>query len=1170
MFTELLKSRRFLPLFVCQFLSALNDNFVKTALVILLLYGAGTAGGADNSGVMVTLAGATLIAPFFFLSAVGGELADRYDKAAVARWIKIAEVPIAALAAIGFVTSSVPILFTALFGFGCMAAIFGPLKYGILPDHLETEKLPAANALVEGATFLAILGGTIAGGIAMTNVGAAALVPPWGVALIIVAFASTGYLSARSIPSTRRAVPDLPITKNILSSTFRLIGELRKDKRLWDGGLITSVFWFAGVVALALFPTVVKSALGGSEAVVTAGLVTFVLGIAVGSWLAARASHRRPNLALVPIGALGMGLSAAYAAIVISGLPPVPAGVAFGLDQVAASDNAWHLAAALFALAASGGLFIVPAFAAVQIWSPADRRARTIAAVNIINAAAMTVGSLGLAALQSAGVGLDWLFGGLAVLMFVSTVWIAWLWGREGMRDLAYALFRLFYGIEVKGRENLPAPGERAIIAPNHVSFMDGPMLHSILPDHAAFAIDTGIAKAWWVAPFLKLVKAFTLDPTKPLATRHLVKEVADGQTLVIFPEGRLTVTGGLMKVYDGTAMIADKADAKIIPVRISGMERSSWSYLRKRQTKKVWFPKTTIEILPARKLEIPDELRGKWRRQFAGRALQDVMVETAVATANTDQTLFDALVEAKATRDTGQPIVADPTGVKLGYGKLIIGAQALAAKLQSAHGIAREPGEAVGVMLPNAAGAAVTFFALQSLGAVPAMLNFTAGPKNVLSACTTACVKRVLTSREFVAKAHLEDVIAAIEAHVEIIYLDDVRPTITTADKLKAALRRGVPFAERKPSDPAAILFTSGSEGVPKGVVLSHTNLLSNAMQALTLVTADGEDKVFNVLPVFHAFGLTAGMIMPIVGGIPLFLYPSPLHYRIVPELVYQTNATILFGTDTFLNGYARTAHPYDFDQLRLILAGAEAVKASTRHLYMEKFGVRILEGYGVTECAPVLAINTPLASKAGSVGRLVPLLEAKLDDVPGLEAGKRLSVRGPNVMLGYYRAENPGVLEPPTDGWHDTGDIVDIDRDGFVTIKGRAKRFAKIAGEMVSLSAVEALVSRLWPDAHSVVVTVPDVRKGERLVLLTTNTDPSRPELSAFARSEGATELMVPATLLTVDAIPLLGSGKTDYVGATKLALELTNGAKRAASDVEDIEEAGETKTIVTAGAA
>ena len=344
----------------------------------------------------------------------------------------------------------------------------------------------------------------------------------------------------------------------------------------------------------------------------------------------------------------------------------------------------------------------------------------------------------------------------------------------------------------------------------------------------------------------------------------------------------------------------------------------------------------------------------------------------------------------------------------------------------------------------------------------------------------------------------------------------------------------------KRSPDDRAAILFTSGSEGAPKGVVLSHRNMLANAAQAAARIDFGRTDKVFNVLPVFHSFGLTAGLILPLVSGVRVYLYPSPLHYRIVPELIYATNATILFGTDTFLAGYARSAHPYDFRSLRYILAGAEPVKESTRRTYMEKFGLRILEGYGVTETAPVLALNTPMFNRFGTVGRLMPGMEARLEAVPGVEDGGRLWVKGPNVMLGYLKADKPGVLEPPAEGWHDTGDIVVIDPQGFVTIKGRAKRFAKVAGEMVSLAAVETLASELWPDAMSAVASVPDARKGEKLVLVTEKRGAKRADFQAFAKAKGAADLMVPGEVLVVDKVPVLGSGKLDYVGVAALVRE------------------------------
>jgi acyl-[acyl-carrier-protein]-phospholipid O-acyltransferase/long-chain-fatty-acid--[acyl-carrier-protein] ligase len=577
--------------------------------------------------------------------------------------------------------------------------------------------------------------------------------------------------------------------------------------------------------------------------------------------------------------------------------------------------------------------------------------------------------------------------------------------------------------------------------------------------------------------------------------------------------------------------------------VRIEGAQRSHLSYLKNGEIKRSWFPKVTVTILPPVKLDVEASLKGKIRRNAAGAALQDVMIDAMVKNAMLDQTLFEALAHAYRDRDTGKVLIEDPLGGKLTYRKLLIGAQVLSRKLE--EGTAA--GENIGVLLPNSAGVAVVFMALQSIGRVPAMLNFSAGPVNVLAAMKAAQVTTVLTSRAFIEKGKLDKLMSAIAGQARVVYLEDVRASISTADKIRGLLDGVAPRVPRTANDPAVILFTSGSEGTPKGVVLSHRNILANAAQALARVDANANDKVFNVLPVFHSFGLTGGLMMPMLAGIPIYMYPSPLHYRIVPELIYQTGATILFGTDTFLTGYARSAHAYDFRTLRLVIAGAEPVKERTRAVYMERYGIRVLEGYGVTETAPVLAMNTPMFNRIGTVGRLSPLMEARLDPVPGIAEGGRLSVRGPNVMLGYLRAEHPGVLEPLPDGWHDTGDIVAIDAQGFIAIKGRAKRFAKIAGEMVSLSVVEAIASTLWPQANSVAVSIPDQRKGERIVLLTTQKDAERSAMQRQAKAQGAPDLAVPATIMVVDTVPLLGSGKTDYVTARSVAEEAATAQER-----------------------
>ena len=1125
MIDTLMLKRRFAPLFWAQFFSAFNDNFLKNALVFIILYKlAGSHGEA-----LVTLAGGLFIAPFFLLSGVGGQMADRFDKAVMAQRLKLAEIGAAAVAVLGFTLHSVPVLFVALGLFGAIAALFGPIKYGILPDHLKPEELPAGNALIEGATFIAILLGTIAGGLTAREGGDAAQL-----SLLILVFAVACWVATLFIPKTGPAAPDLVVDRNILRSTRDLLRDLWGDARLWRTGVMVSLFWLIGAVVMSLLPSLVKNGMGGTEMVVSTYLAVFAIAIAVGSGIGSFLSSGRIVLLPVPVAGVGMGLFALDLGWAVSGI--VAHQPAQDIGAFFAGPSAWRVGIDLAGLAIAGGVFVVPSFAATQAWAPADKRARIVAAVNVLSAAFMVAGAVVVALLQAAGLTLGHLFLLIGVLTIAASVWILRTLPTNPLSDFLSILFRAFYRVEVTGRENIAKAGDNAIIALNHVSFLDAALALSILDKEPVFAIDHGIAQRWWVKPFLKLTRAMPLDPSRPLATRSLINAVKNGESLVIFPEGRLTVTGSLMKVYDGVGMIAEKSGAPIVPVRIEGLEATIFSRLTREQVRRRWFPKVRVTVLEPVSLTVPEELKGKPRRQAAGAALYQIMSDLIFKTTDIDRSVFSAVAEAAVVNGKGRVAVEDPITGSLTYKRLLIGAEVLGRKLMPLAG----KGEAVGVMLPNANGAAVTLLGLMSAARVPAMINFTAGASNIAAACKAAEVKTIVTSRAFVEKGRMGPLIEALQAEVRIVYLEDVRATVSTGDKLKALWRHGTPIEEAKGSDRAAILFTSGSEGAPKGVVLSHRNMLANAAQAAARIDFGRRDKVFNVLPVFHSFGLTAGLVLPLVSGVPVYLYPSPLHYRMVPELVYGCNATILFGTDTFLTGYARAAHPYDLRSLRYIVAGAEPVKDTTRRTYAEKFGLRILEGYGVTETAPVLALNTPMFNRFGTVGRIMPGMEARLEPMPGVEEGGRLHVSGPNIMLGYLKSENPGVLEPPPEGWHDTGDIVVIDTDGFVTIKGRAKRFAKIAGEMVSLAAVEALAAECWPGVLSGVASLPDARKGERLVLVTQQKDATRAAFQAFAKSKGAADLMIPAEVMVVPAVPVLGSGKLDFAGISRLVKE------------------------------
>jgi len=681
----------------------------------------------------------------------------------------------------------------------------------------------------------------------------------------------------------------------------------------------------------------------------------------------------------------------------------------------------------------------------------------------------------------------------------------------------------------------------------NHVSFLDPPVAMAILPKRPVFAVDTGIAQQWWIQPFLPFVRTMALDPLKPMALRTIINAVKDGNMLVIFPEGRITITGSLMKIYDGAAMIADKSDAMVVPVRIDGPEKTIFSRLKSTQVRRRLFPKIKVTILEPVKLNVDPELKGRKRRLAAGAALYDIMSNLMFVTTPTDRTVVEAVIEAAKEHGGKWLAIEDPTSGKLTYKRLLQATRILGDKLMP---LAPE-GRAIGVMLPTSNGAAVTVLALMSGGRVPAMINFTSGAANVLGACRAAQVDTILTAHAFVDKARLEKLVTAIEKQVRIIYLEDIRKTVTFSDKLRGALRAKKPLVKRTPDDWGVILFTSGTEGVPKGVVLSHRNVLANVAQAEARIDFGREDRLFMALPAFHSFGFMGGIVLPLISGVPTYLYPSPLHYRTVPELVYGICATYLFGTDTFLAGYARMANPYDFRSLRYIISGGEPIKESTRRIYLEKFGMRILEGYGVTETSPVLALNTPMFNKFGTVGRVLPGMEARLEKVEGVDDGAgRLFVKGPNVMLGYLRADKPGVLEPPPEGWFDTGDIVSIDDQGYIAIKGRAKRFAKVGGEMISLAAVEMLAAELWPHYVSAVVAVPDDRKGERLILVTDKHGATRADFQAYARSQHASELMSPAQVIIVDKLPLLGSGKPDLQALQKLVRDYLE-AKVAAAE-------------------
>jgi len=705
-------------------------------------------------------------------------------------------------------------------------------------------------------------------------------------------------------------------------------------------------------------------------------------------------------------------------------------------------------------------------------------------------------------------------------------------------------LMRLLYRVKVTGMENYEKAGDRVLIIANHTSLLDGILLYAWLPETPTFAINTEIAAKKAFKPFLHFVRLFEMDAVNPLSIKSVIKFIKKNNKVVIFPEGRITVTGTQMKIYEGPGLIADKSDANILPVAIDGAQFSRLSYMKGRGFVR-WFPEINIRVLPPEKINISAEVTGHHRRKIAALQMQDLMHKLAYSSFNQRTTLYSALIDASKSFGKKHEIIEDISRDKLNYQQLILRSILLSLLIKKQT----KADEHIGVLLPNVNASPVFFFALQFIGRIPAMLNFTSGSLAVNRACETAQIKTIYTSKRFIENARLEQLADDLSKSHSVIYLEDLRKDIRLTTKLSAFFMSRNParyYAKqnlnRNPDAAAVILFTSGSEGHPKGVVLSHRNILANYTQVRCHIYFNPSELVFTCLPIFHSFGLNAGFLMPLFGGAKVFFYPTPLHYRLIPELIYQLGATIFFGTNTFFKGYARYAHPYDFNSLKIAVAGAEKLHDETMQLWANKYGVRIMQGYGVTETSPVIAVNNLMSNKAGTVGRIIPDMEYYIKPVEGIERGGHLVVKGPNVMEGYLLHDKPGKIHPPSTergaGWYDTGDIAEIDNEGFITILGRAKRFAKIGGEMISLSAAEELATLTWPDINHAAVAIYDDRKGEKIVLVTEHKDAERKPLQEVARKKHIGELIIPKQIIIVDKIPVLGSGKIDYISLAKIA--------------------------------
>jgi len=699
------------------------------------------------------------------------------------------------------------------------------------------------------------------------------------------------------------------------------------------------------------------------------------------------------------------------------------------------------------------------------------------------------------------------------------------------VKTLLRFLLRLLFGFRAYNEEVLKTPGP-VLLLPNHVSWLDWLFLLACTDKDWKYVVSERVAHMSWL--FRKIMinrRTLPVDPDSPYAVKRMADFLAKGGRLVLFPEGRLSRTGTLMKLFDGTGFLLHKTGAKVITCYLRGAHRLPAS---PNPNRKKWFPRITAHFSDALIAPHVEHLSTSQTRALSTNWLRDQMVrqQFEIEMQLGPQTLAEAVVEP-AARFPGHVVLQD-VNAALTYKKLLVSADLMARQLDNA--LSRDV-KRVGILLPNENATPVVLLSLWTLGKEVAIFNYSTGPAIMLSCVQLAGVKQIITSRAFLERAKL-DVSALSEAGIDFVYLEDIRARISGSAKLFALLKQtfsaGLPCARVDTNSAAVILFTSGSEGVPKGVELTHRNILANVRQMLAVTDVTDNDRIFNAMPLFHSFALTVGTLLPLVRGMSVFIYPSPLHYRMVPTVFYEADCTIMLGTNTFLNGYARKANPYDFRNLRYMFAAAEKLQDTTATTWAQRFGVRVLEGYGATECAACVSGNTPLQAKYGSAGRLMPGMEFKLEGVEDVAEGGRLFVRGPNVMKGYLNADANAKFQS-LGGWFDTGDIVRVDQEGYVFIQGRVKRFAKISGEMVSLTAVEDALAGAFPQyglrCQTAVVSRPDEDKGEKLIAISNEAKLTLDEVRAAIKAKGLPNIAVPREVKFLHEIPKLGTGKVNY---------------------------------------
>jgi acyl-[acyl-carrier-protein]-phospholipid O-acyltransferase/long-chain-fatty-acid--[acyl-carrier-protein] ligase len=1128
-YTDTLKHRGLQPFLWTQFLGAFNDNLFKIVVSMLAVH---IVAGA-RAGRELSIVSAVFILPFLLFSGYAGQLADVYSKRTVLVVSKSFEIVAAGLGLVAFAFGHLQLTYAVLFLIALQATFFSPAKYGILPEMLPDRDLSRANGILEMSTFVAIVLGTAVGGY-LFEAWRAHL---WRIGLLVVAVALVGTATSFRIPHVPAATPARRIDRNPWGEIWAGLVALRRDRVLWPTTIGLSYFWFLGSLLQLVVILFGTETMKLSDARVGALTAFAALGIGIGSLAAGRLSGDKVELGLAPIGAIGMGVFAI---------------------ALAGSSGSFTLAAINLTLVGFfGGLFAVPLNAVLQQRSGAAEKGRLMATNNFLNMFAIMIASFALSLFSDRlHLSPDRMLLVFGALTFVSSVYVLWLVPEFLIRFSLWLLTHTVYRIRIVGEENVPFRGPALLIC-NHLSHVDGLLVGSCVQRFIRFLVYRPYYDHWALHRLLRLMKAIPIEAGRDaLASLERAKdELNNGHVVCIFAEGSISRTGNMLPFKRGFERIVEGLDVPIIPVCLDRVWGSIFSFKGGR-----FFWKWPLRIPYPVTVAFGRPLPSTTTAAEARLALQTMASELAIARRPADESLGRRFVRT-AKRQWNSFAMADAATKPMTFGRVLAAALLLARWIRR-----RFPDESnIGLLLPASVGGALANLGVSISGKVPVNLNFTAGPESMAIAIDRCGIKTILSSRRFLSKIRLEP----LEG---MVFLEDVMNEFSPGAKLRMLFTaRLLPawaintfYVSRVDGDAlATVMFTSGSTGVPKGVMLAHRNILANVDAIEQLYDLTANDVMVGVLPFFHSFGFTGTIWLPVVGGFGVVYHANPMDAKTIGELAARHRATVIICAPTFCSSYIRKCETDHFKHLRYAIVGAERLRESIAMAFKDKFGVDLLEGYGCTEMAPIVAVNVPdvaygrerqRGTRIGSVGHPLPGVAAKIVDPetgegPLFDREGLLLVKGPNRMLGYL-GDPERTAEVMRDGWYVTGDIAAIDEAGFVRITDRLSRFSKTAGEMVPHVKVEEQIQTLLSDHHAaVVVAVPDSTKGERLVAFFTDPDMTSQQLWERLCQTDLPRLWLPKRddLHFAKAIPTLGTGKVDLRRVRQLALDRessTNG--------------------------